>query len=191
MAGVKRDELWRDEMNSVGDPYIGFEAFMSDMGTRYRRSVSQLYAYMGVAEKLLPFISFANLDKMGITKATELKRAASKINMALPESVIEAALKSETTAKEVRALLFESLNLGPDNRPTGTYFDFGGAVLSSEERAEFVEFIKVAKAVLDIPKAMPEWLQRKEIILWAAREFTATHAPEVYGEPEQEPPANG
>lgn len=189
LVKFKQNEHWREMRDGNNQPYTGFDFFMRDLAARYHKSTSQLYAYESVAATLLPYIHADYLDAMGITKATELKRAHKSTNAAVPEAIIEQALRPDITTKELRALLFANLNMGVDDRAHMTYFDFGGAYLTKEERAEFLEFIKVGKAILQIQKGMPDWAQRKELLLWAAREFTATHAPEVYGK--ETPPEDG
>jgi len=192
LVRAKSGEYWREWKTRSGVPYINFDHFMVDVSTRYNKSVRQLYDYVGVAEILLPYISASNLDKIGISKAKELKRAQRQIERRVPDAAIELALRPETTTKELRTHLFATLTLEADTRPAGTYFDFGGAYLTAEEKAEFLEFVKVGMAVLKLSKAMPDWACRKELLLWAAREFVASHGPEVYGpKAEENPNMNG
>jgi hypothetical protein len=169
----KKTEAWRD----LG--YRSFDAFMEELKERYHRGRTQLYNYVGVAEKLLPLVSEKTLNEIGISKAIELKRAVSSGGK-ITESVIETARNPKTTIKELRAILQGAYNL-PENERPGTWFDFGGTYLTAEEKAAFTEACKIAMTVLELSKAQPEWAQRKAIMLAFAQEFTAAHAPSVYG----------
>jgi hypothetical protein len=173
LVQFKKVEGWRP----LG--YHSFEKFMSELKERYSRGRTQLYNYVTVAEKLLPIMSAEALDEMGISKAIELKRVVSN-GQVLTADVIEIARKSETTIKELRAMLQGAYALPETERP-GNWFDFGGTYLTADEKKEFVDACKVAATVLNLSKAAPEWAQRKEIILTFAREFLGTHAAEVYG----------
>ena len=137
---------------------------------------------MGVAEKLLPSITAEVLDKIGISKAYELKRALKYVpERKISEEVIARASDDKVTIKELRAVLHETYEIMDDDRPAGAWFDFGGAYLTPEERKEFVDFVHVATRVLGHKKDTPDWVQRKECLLAAAREFLGTHAADVYG----------
>jgi len=169
----KTIEGWR------GLGYKSFDAFMEELKDHYSRGRTQLYNYVGVAEKLLPVMTPETLDEIGISKAVELKRAVSSGGQ-LTEEVIDKARDSKTTIKELRALLQGAYNLPPSERP-GNWFDFGGTYLTTDEKKEFGEACKVAMTLLGISKTQPEWAARKAVLLSFAREFYATHAVEVFG----------
>ncbi len=184
LAAFKAGEYWR------GLAYPNFDAFMLELRERFNRGRSQLYAYLSVAEKLLPLMSADDLDSMGISKAQEIKRAVCGVpGRKLTTEIIAAALNPKTTGKELRAVLAEAYNITDDNRPKGAWFDFGGAYLSSEERKLFVDTVKMTTALLGLKKETPEHIQRREILLAWASEFMGTHAVEVYGPQVEEPNA--
>lgn len=186
LAAFKAGEHWRGLSGADGALYSNFDSFMLELRERYNRGRTQLYAFCSVAEKLLPVVSADTLDQIGISKAQEIKRAISGMpGRKLTPEIIAAAVNPKTTIKELRAILHAAFNITEDDRPVGQWFDFGGAYLTPEERAEFVEAIKVGIAVLGIKKETADWIQRKEIILYMAREFFATHAAEVYGPKEE------
>lgn len=179
----RRDECWRP----LG--YESFGKFLQEIHTKFNRDTSTLHGYIGVAEKLLPFVDAATLDQIGISKALEIKRALSISGRALTPEVIEAARDSSQTVKQLRAMLHEAYSLPADLRGEGaTWFDFGGAWMTPSEKKEFLEAVTVMKRALGLTKSTPEWLQRKEILCFAMREAFATHAPAVYGtQPAPEP----
>lgn len=175
LCDFKAREVWRP----LG--FVSFDIFLGDLYTRYRLRKSQLYSYLTVAEQLLPHYSAEALEEMGISKALEIKRAVkANNNKALPDTIIAAARKGETTTRELRVLIGETMNL-PDDREQGAWFDFGGTYLTKDERAEYAAACNVGILVLGIKPHVPEHIQRKEVLLAMAREFFATHAPDVYG----------
>jgi hypothetical protein len=63
----------------------------------------------------------------------------------------------------------------------GTWFDFDGCFMTPEERAEFKDTVRMTATLLELKKALPEHVQRKEIFFAWLREFRGTHETEVYG----------
>jgi hypothetical protein len=159
--------------------FPSFEHFMLDLRTRYNRGKTQLWAYLTVAEKLLPTIPAETLEEIGISKAMELKRAMAKSGKPVPQNVLDVARQQKTTIKELRALLGETFNID-NGAERGSWFDFDGCYFTAEERKEFVACILISKAALGLTNDIPEHIQRKEIFLNWAREFVGTHAADVY-----------
>lgn len=183
LAAFKSGEYWR------GLGYANFDAFMLELRETYNRGRSQLYAYCSVAERLLPMVSADTLDQMGISKAQEVKRAiCGGPGRKITEEVLAAALNPKVTIKELRAVLHAAYNITDDNRPTGQWFDFGGAYLTADEKELFVGAVKVGMHILNIKPETPDWIQRKEVLMAMAGEFYGTHAAEVFGPdiPEEE-----
>ena len=175
LAQFKTQEAWRDT------GYISFDAFMEDLRKKYKRGRTQLWAYLTVAETLNKQIEGYQLEEMGISKALVLKHALKKSGKdKLPADLIEAALRRQVTAKELRAMAAEAMNieLAPDR---GTWFDFDGCYMTPEDRKEFRECVTMTEKLLDLPKELPEHIRRKEIFFAWMKEFFGTHAAEVYG----------
>lgn len=178
----KDTEEWRK------DSYDSFPQFMDALRIRFQRGRTQLWAYVSVAEILLPTIPADKLEAMGISKALELKRAmVQNGNKPIPAEMVEKALEPKITGKEVRAMMAEAFNLAPDEK--GTWFDAGGFYVTPDERKELYVIIQAAKRLLGIKNSVPEHIQRKEIILNWAREWGGTHLAEVYGGPAMNTPA--
>jgi hypothetical protein len=181
LAAFKSCEGWRGLNGADGQPYPNFDAFMLELRERYNRGRTQLYQFCSVAEKLLPMISADTLDEMGISKATEIKRAIGGVpGRAVTPEILEAARNPKVTIKQLRAILADAFNI-TDERPAGQWFDFGGAYLTPDERKAFVDAVKVTTAILGLKNDVPDHIQRKEIFLAWAAEFEGTHAAEVYG----------
>ena len=180
LAAFKANEGWRP----LGYPNL--DAFMLELRDKYHRGRTQLWSYLTVAEKLGPVISSTDLEKMGISKALELKRALVKADgKPLPAEVITAAL-TPMTIKELRGQIGQAMNL-PDDREPGTWFDFAGCFMTADERREFRAAVVITEKLLEISPATPDPIRRKEIFFAWLREFVGTHAAEVNG-PAPQPP---
>ncbi len=176
LAEFKAKEFWR----AYPDLYKTFDDFISELKIKFKRGRTQLYSYLTVAEVLLPTIDAEKLEQMGISKALELKRAMKKLEgKPLPSVLLDAALDSTKTTKELRGTIGQALNLLPDEK--GAWFDWGGSFLSKEERDFMKEAFHVTIALLGLKQDVPEHIQRKAIFKAWAEEFYGTHSPEFYG----------
>ena len=175
LAAFKAKECWREL-----DGYVTFDEFIGELKHRYNRGRTQLYAYLGVAETLGPIIPAETLERIGVSKAMELKRAMVKSGKQLPESLIAAAQESTTTIKELRGLVGEALNLADDRTP-GTWFDFDGCFFTKDEREEFKAAVVLTERLLELSKDLPDHMRRKAIFTAWMQEFVGTHAAEING----------
>lgn len=174
LSDFKANEYWRD----LG--YQTLDEFMLELRERFQRGRTQLWGYMGVAEKLLPSMSAETLEEIGISKALELKRAMKKLDgKEIPAEIIEAAKDRKVTGKELRGMIGKALHLAPDDK--GTWFDLDGFFMTPDERAEFKEAFKASEGLLALSKELPDHIRRKEVILTWMREWFGTHATEFYG----------
>lgn len=187
LLSFEKQECWR----SFG--YNGFNAFLAELYTRFRKRQTQLYQYTRIAEKLLPHISAEVLDEIGISKAIELKRAlkysSKPAHEVLSAEVVDAARDSKKTIRELRALLQQANTLPPDEKLQMVWVDFGGAYMSAEQKAEYIAAVKMTLALLGVTRETPEWLQHKIVFEAWYKEFSGTHAAEVYGPAVENKPA--
>ncbi len=177
LSEFKQQEHWR----SLG--YQTFDDFISELKSKFNRGRTVLYGYLAVAEVLLPTMSADALEKMGISKALELKRAMKKLDgKPLPAGLLEAALDPSKTTTELRGAIGSALHITEE--PKGTWFDWGGSFLSKEERAFMKEAFCVTIGLLGIKQDIPEHIQRKAVFTAWAEEFYGTHSSEFYGNSE-------
>ncbi len=172
---AKLNESWRDENHP------SFGAYVMSVANFLGKSHQQIHAYITAAEKLLPLVGEGGLDKMGISKATELVRASRKSSKPLTPALLEAALDPSKRVDEIRALAHAELELG-GVAPKGRYLDIGGFYVDDEQYKTFVEAVKISQRILALPQDMPDWQQRQRIILFWAQEISGTYAADVYGE---------
>lgn len=155
----------------------GFESFggyIDSIKDKISKGRTQLYGYISVADKLLPFIDSEDLGDMGISKATLLAQSVSKTGRAPADSILEAAKNPNVDAAELKSMLFTNEN--PESGQLGKYYDFGGCYLTVDERAELEQAFEIAKHTDPIiPNDWPSHVQIKEIMLRFAREFVSTY----------------
>lgn len=172
---VKFNESWREAGHS------SLNAYILTLSERYGRKPQTIYAYISVAEKLLPLAGEEGLDKMGITKAMEIVRGANKAKKDISRELVMAAMKDEVTVDEVRALVHKFFELNGE-MPKGKFIDVGGFYADEEQYKTFVEAVKISMRVLNLPQEMPDHVKRMRIIMFWAQEINGTYAAEVYGE---------
>lgn len=180
----KLNEGWRGTHTSLN-------SYILDLSRRYGRSTQQLYAYITVAEHLLPSIGEEGMNLLGIGKASELVRASRRTKKPITKELIAEVSKPEVTVAQVRAITHQAFELGGE-LPKGKFVDIGGFFADEEEHRTFVDAVKVSMKLLNIDKALPEVIQRKKIILFWAQEILGTYqaevdAPSVDPLPEGEP----
>lgn len=174
LASFKAAECWREL------DYGNFDAFMLELRDKYHRGRTQLWAYLSVAETLGSVIPAETLERIGISKAMELKRAMVRSGKQLPAALVAAAEESTTTIKELRGLVGEALNLTDDRTP-GTWFDFDGCFMTKDEREEFKAAVIITEHLLELSRDLPDHMRRKVIFFAWLQEFIGTHAAEVNG----------
>lgn len=152
-----------------------FGRYIDTIKEKVHKGRTQIYATISVAEKLLPHVSESDLEKMGISKALELKKLVSKTGCAPSPEILAKALDPKVDLKELRAEIFKNQNsIGEDK---GVYFDLGGFWVTEEEKKEIEDVFQLAaKTDPVIDKALPEWAQRKEVIQRLCMEFQSTYS---------------
>lgn len=156
-----------------------FGKWLTGLHGRVAKGRSQLYAVIGVAEKLVPLVGEEKLLQMGISKAQELKAlVTAKPDRPIAKEVIDVAIDPEKTREDLRVAISEHHDVKPEN--AGTWRDLGGCYMTAEEWAELQHAFKVAERTdPPIPIAWPDWARRKEVMTRFAVEYVATYGPEV------------
>ena len=168
----------------------GFDKFSSYLESVWKtigKKRSQVYAILGVAETLLPYLSENQLETIGIAKAHELKRLVKQggnVNSWIPsfkedespegESVqlMDYAADPKVTAAQLRVKVNELLHC--HEAPQGTWYELGGFYAASDERKEIEQFWEVGRDVLEFNNEESEHVWKKEVFLAAVREAYST-----------------
>jgi hypothetical protein len=174
LSKFKQQEHWR----VLG--YQTYDSFIHELKVKFKRGRTILYGYVGAVEALLPIMNEEAIEKIGISKALELKRAQKQLNgKPLPASVIITAASKEVTASDLRAELAKVTHATEE--PKGTWFDLQGFFITADERAEFKEAFLATESLLGLSNTVPDHIRRKGVILTWMREWFGTHAVEFSG----------
>ena len=175
LSSFKAQEYWRQFKE-----YPTFDDFISELKHRFNRGRTVLYGYLAVAEVLLPTMSADVLEKMGISKALELKRALKTLDgKPLPAGLLEAALDPSKTTTELRGAIGSALHITEE--PKGTWLDLQGFFMLPDERKEFKEAFLATEGLLGLSNSLPDHIRRKCVIIAWMQEFYGTHAAEFNG----------
>lgn len=155
----------------------GFESFGKYIETireQIDKGRTQLYQTISISEKLLPTVSEADLEQMGISKAGELKKVVQAGKQPTPE-LIEKAKDRKVGVQELRAEVLKETS-GEVPKDNETYWDLGGFFVTKEERDEIKKAFHLAEIVdPPISKELPDHIRRKETMFRLCREFTGTY----------------
>lgn len=188
MLRAKNEQLW------IPLGYERFSSMIEDIGKKIDRRRSQMYAILSVAEVLSPYLSEEEMELIGISKSHELRRFVKQSgqrpdvviqNLVIddndlfghPLTLASYAMDSDVTA----ALLHVEVNklLHQEEQPQGYWTEFGGCYLLPDEKKEINQFWEVGRAVLGLTDEASEHTWKKEVMLAAARECTASWILEV------------
>ena len=154
-----------------------FGAYIAHVETKTKLGRSQIYNYIGVAEKLSPFVTDVQLQEMGIAKASELKKVVAATAAAPSKELVAKACDRNVSGAEFRQAIFNETHV--ETRQEGKWYDLQGFYVDTDEESELDRFFDVAKKTDPVvDHTLPEWAQRKECLLRAAREFLSTYGPE-------------
>ena len=170
------DEIRRKKYWLLGN-YKTFGEYLADCEKKYGIGHSQLYVGMKVARNLLPSVPEKDLVEMGITKAGKLSKYVEQSGQTtIPEEVLSVARDPKKTSEDLDQVVNTKLhNVLPVER--GKWYALEGFYVDDDEKQEILDAIDLAKSIDPvIPNSIPEWRQRKEIMLRWVREFLGTYS---------------
>lgn len=166
MLRVQQGQYWRE----WGYPSVA--AYYQSVGARIGRQRAQMYNYVSVAEKLLPYVSEQDLEAMGISRAQELARFVKQTGRIVTPHLLEAALDPNKNIAELHAEVMQAANAKGEVR--GSWWEpFGGSYYDLDERKEVQMAVQIA--MKDVDPTHPEHIQRKHVILALVREFISSN----------------
>lgn len=172
LLNVRSNKYW------VALGHKNFGEYIGSVKDRIQIGRTQLYLYISTVEKLLPSVTEAQLNQMGISKAVELQRVVSQTNTQPTQELIDFALDPNHTRENVKGEVYKLLNIQTPT-DTGIYFELG-CYVTKEEQEEIQRGLDVATKVDPvIPNDWPENNRNKEILLRLIREFLGTYESEV------------
>jgi UDP-N-acetylglucosamine transferase subunit ALG13 len=157
--------------------YYGYQSFgkyIDDLRGKIGRQRSQLYNVVSVAERLLPSMTEADLEQIGVTRANELAKFVKQSGRNVTPELLEIALDPKQSVDKLHVAVMEALHQKAD--PKGTWWDASGCYLLPDERKEVNQAIGLAM-ITDPPisRDLPDHEIWKHVILKFAREFYGTY----------------
>lgn len=148
--------------------FVSFGSYVDSVTDRLGRERSSIYEFCAVSEKLLPQISEGDLETMGISRASLLKKFVVNTSRQVTPELLSAALDPTVKVAQLKAQVYAEMHQQED--PKGKWRDIGFYCLDEE-----FEEIKQARALVPVEGNLPEWAIWREAILAFSREFYSTN----------------
>jgi TusA-related sulfurtransferase len=173
LTEVSENEMWRDTQ------FKSFDDYLSSLSDRFHRGRTMLYHYFSAVREMRPYLSEEQMNKMGISKLSILKKATKELGFPPNNNVIETALDPEKTVSDVRKSVAQNHKL-TEQEQTGTWFDLGGFFATAEERLVIRQALEAAWHTDPVvQKTVKESIRLKEGLLRLAMEYLSTHGEAV------------
>jgi hypothetical protein len=159
-------QLWRTY-------YDTFRAYLRDVSIVSKKSAGQLHQFFLTVRDLSDTFTCEQLEEIGISKAIKL-RQAKDYAIVLPRPVVEAALDSNVTVKELKKVISVTLKMPEEE---GDWMDLECEfMVTAEQRALFEEVIDVAMKTEPLTKStISKSAQMLDVMTKLAREFLGAH----------------
>jgi len=159
-------QLWRVR-------YETFREYLRAVAMVSKKTDGQLHQYFLTVRDLSDTFTAAQLEAMGITKAIRL-RAAKDYAIVLPQAVVEAALDSKVTVKELQKVISTTLKM-PEEEGDWMDLEFEFMV-TPEQRALFEQVIDTAMRTEPLTKAtISKSAQMLDVMTKLAQEYLGSH----------------
>jgi len=151
-----------------------FGAYVLSLEPKIQKKRSQVYVCVGVIETLGSQLSDEQLEEMGITRASVLKKYVQISGKIVPQTLIDAALDRTKDIDQFRADVSSELHEVPQEK--GSWWELGGFFVTPEEKILIKDTIEMVKQVdPPIPHDIPEHEQNKLTFLRLCMEFRSTY----------------
>jgi|SRR5579864_333053 len=160
-------QLWRVR-------YETFREYLRAVAMVSKKTDGQLHQYFLTVRDLSDTFTAAQLEAMGITKAIRL-RAAKDYAIVLPQAVVEAALDSKVTVKELQKVISTTLKMPEEE---GDWMDLEMEfMVTPEQRALFEQCVDVAMHTDPVTKStISKSAQMLDVMQKLAQEFLGAHS---------------
>lgn len=160
-------QLWRVRHET-------FREYLRSVAAISKKTPEALHRYFLTVRDLSDTFSAAQLELIGITKAMKL-RQAKDYAIVLPKTIVDAALDSNITVKELHKLISTTLRM-PEEEGDWMDLDFAFMV-SPEQRALFEQVIEVAMHTEPLTKStISKSAQMLDVFQKLAMEFLGAHS---------------
>jgi len=149
------------------------DEYIKSCEEKFGRGRSALYNYRNIAEYLLPTVPEEDLIAIGVTKAQALASFVKKKRRPPTDKLLSDAKNPKVGIEEFRATIAEATHDKPEK---GTWYEFGGAFVTPEEKEEFERgFASAATTDPALPTDVPDWLARKLVLQRLIAEFFSAY----------------
>jgi hypothetical protein len=124
------------EKNYWRGGYKSFSEYIAQLGDKFNLGRTSLYSYLGTVRELKEHVSESDLTEMGIGKAQELARAVKTSGAAPSPQIIQEAVKSSVSVKDVRKLLVDAKQVG--EMPDGVWLDLDFSGYATADQKELI-----------------------------------------------------
>jgi hypothetical protein len=177
---VRGRKLWSDW------GYEGYNAFIKSLAEKYQYAGrTKLYNCARIAEQLLEVADPADVEQMGISKASKLSSAIKKADGKKPsDSLLQAAKDINVTAAQLDTAIASEYEF-KNEFESGTWVDLSGCFMNEAEREEWERAIRVACQDDPPIQLLDRWNDnkaahlRKEILWRWTASYLAEKEPDV------------
>jgi len=154
--------------------YATFREYLRSIAAVSKKTPEVLQRYFLTVRDLSDTFTASQLEEMGISKAMKL-RQAKDYAIVLPKIIVDAALDSKITVKDLHKLISTTLRMPEEE---GDWMDLGAEFyVTPEERATIEDAMKAAEHCDPITKkTISASMQRKDIVLKWCMEFLGAHS---------------
>lgn len=167
MNQVQHGKFW------LGWGFGSFGQYVDSIKDKIGRERSALYEFCSVSEKLLPQISESDLETMGISRASLLKRFVQQTSRRVPPDLLAAALDDTITVAKFKTICYHEMKADEPIQGVWREWNF---YCEPDHWAEIQQAAEVAKREVPIDSNLPDHVIRKDVLLAFAREFLGTYS---------------
>lgn len=156
--------------------YTSLAGYITAIKDRIGRERSQIFEMIAVAEKLLPQISESDLETMGISRASLLKKFVQTTGRRVTPELLSASLDDSITVAKFKTICYHEMK--SEEPIKGVWRDWG-FYCEPGHWEEIQQAAKLAREITPIDGNLSDHEIRREVLLALSREFYGTYSSEA------------
>jgi len=169
LVEVSEQELWREA------GFKSFETYLSTLIEKYHKGRTQMFAFFTSVREMKPYLTEEQMNDMGITKLSELKKATKKLGFPPNTAVMDVAMDPRSTVSDVRKAIAQNHQFTEEEQK-GTWLDLGGFFVTPEEKLVITEAFSAAwRTDPVVQRSVKNEIRTKEGIIRMAMEYLSVH----------------
>ncbi len=155
--------------------YGSWRDYFNFLQEKFGKGRTSLYGYIGTVRALQEHVTDNDMLDMGVTRASELKKAVQLSGVSPSDDLIKHALNKKLTLPEFREKVYKEYNI-TDHNEKGEWYDLSGVYFTKDEREEFEKAVKITKQQdPPVSNTLPKHSQFKEVLQRWIAEFLGTY----------------